>query len=142
MVLDIVNYTFHTFFAALWAGSTLFFAIAVVPAVSEADFEPVLGRFLWITRVSVLITLVTGGHLAGTLYTADTLTGTTPGYLVLAMLVLWLALAAIIEMGAAKAKRSNTPATTFSTFLAGGALVAIGLLVVAGLLGANRMVGL
>ena len=152
MVLELIMYTLHTFFGALLAGSAIFVALAVFPAAQAGTIDPdalgtLLSRFVWIVRGSILITLITGGHLAGTLYTADTLTGTEAGILVLVMLGLWLGVIAVIEIGTAKAKRGiaankrRQPIHDAKPFYYGGALFAIGLLVISGILGANRLVG-
>lgn len=146
MVLDTVMYTVHTAFAALWAGSVLFVVAAVLPlamngALSPAAFGTVVSKLQWVTRISALFSFVTGGHLAGTQYTIGTLTGTTSGYLVVAMLTLWLGLAAVIEIGSAKASRGiendkiREPARKARPFYRLGALFAVGLLIVSGVLG-------
>lgn len=147
MVVDTASYALHTAFAALWAGSVLFVAVAVLPLAMDADLSPeafgsIVSKLQWVTRASALVLLATGGHLAGTLYTADTLTGTTGGWLVLAMLALWLGLAAVVEVGSARAKRGveenkiREPARAARPFYLLGAVLAVGVLVVAGLLGA------
>lgn len=146
MVVDTALYTIHTAFAALWAGSVLFVAVAVLPLAMDGDLSPaafgnVVSKLRWVTRISALLLFVTGGHLAGTLYTAETLTGTTSGYLVLAMLTFWLGLAAVVEIGSAKALRGTEsekirePARDCRPFYLLGAVLSVGLLVVAGLLG-------
>lgn len=146
MVLDTAMYTVHTAFSALWAGSVLFVAAAVLPLAMDGDVSPeafgsVVSKLQWITRISALLLLVTGGHLAGTLYTAETLTGTASGYLVLVMLAMWLGLAAVIEIGSAKASRGieqkkiREPARAARPFYLLGVVFAVGLLVTAGLLG-------
>ena len=147
MVLETIMYTVHTGFSALWAGTVLFVAIAVLPLamdgrLSPAAFGSVVSKLQWITRISALLTFITGGHLAGTLYTVDRLTGTSSGYLVLVMLALWFLLITVIEIGSAKAKRGieedkiREPARKARPFYLIGAVLAVGLLVVAGLLGA------
>ncbi len=147
MVLETIMYTVHTGFSALWAGTVLFVAIAVLPLamdgkLSPAAFGSVVSKLQWITRISALLTFITGGHLAGTLYTVERLTGTSSGYLVLVMLALWFLLAAVIEIGSAKAKRGveqdkiRAPARNARPFYLLGAVLAVALFVVAGLLGA------
>jgi hypothetical protein len=70
-----------------------------------------------------------------------TLTGTTSGSLVLVMLTLWFGLAALVEVGSAKAMRGvekdkiRQPARDARPFYLLAAAAAVGLLVVAGLLG-------
>lgn len=150
--MELVIYSLHTVFGALLAGSVIFVAVAVFPAALSGTIDPdalgtILTRFIWLVRAAVLITLVTGGHLAGTLYTADTLTGTEPGYLVLGMLCLWLGVIVVIEIGTAKAKRGiaenkrRQPIHDARPFFYTGAIFALGLLLTAGILGANRLVG-
>ena len=137
MVLDTVMYTVHTAFAALWAGSVLFVVAAVLPLAMNGDLSPaafgsVVSKLQWVTRISALLSFVTGGHLAGTQYTVGTLTGTTSGYLVLAMLALWLGLAAVVEIGSAKAGRGiendkiREPARDARPFYLLGAALEIG----------------
>ncbi|MFO7927002.1 MAG: transporter [Halobacteriota archaeon] len=146
MVIDTAMYTVHTAFAALWAGSVLFVALAVLPLAREGELSPeafgsVVSNLQWVTRISAVLLFVTGGHLAGTLYTVGSLTGTPSGYLVLAMLALWLGLAAFVEIGSAKANRGvsakkiREPARNARPFYRLAVLFAVGLLVVAGLLG-------
>lgn len=153
MVVNALTYVLHGTFAALWTGSVLFVAVAVIPPARNGAFDPaalrtLLGRLQWITRVSVIVTLVTGGHLAGTYYTVESLTGTGAGHLVLTMLVLWALLAVAVEIGAARANRSidqgkkREPARIAMPYFVSGAVFAAGLLLVAGLLGSNRLVGL
>jgi uncharacterized membrane protein len=147
MVVDTVVYTVHTGVAALWAGSVLFVTAAVLPLAMDADLSPssfgsVVARLQWVTRASALLLFVTGGHLAGTRYTASSLTGTGQGHLVLTMLTLWLLLAAVVEVGSARARRGvaedkiREPARAARPFYLAGSAFAVGLLVVAGLLGA------
>lgn len=146
MVVNTTVYTVHTAVAALWAGSVLFVVAAVLPLAMDGDIEPaafgsVVSTLRTVTRVSAVLLFLTGGHLAGTRYTAASLTGTTGGYLVLAMLTLWLGLAATVEVGSARALRGvddrkiRQPARDARPFYLAAALVAVGLLVVAGLLG-------
>lgn len=147
MVVDTVAYTIHTGFAAVWAGSVLFVTAAVLPLAMDADVSPeafgsVVTRLQWVTRISAVLLFATGGHLAGTRYTVGSLTGTGRGHLVLTMLTLWLLLAAVVEIGSARALRGvderkiREPARQARPFYLAGAAFAVGLLVVAGMLGA------
>lgn len=146
MVVETAVYTVHTAFAALWAGSVLFVVAAVHPLAMDGDLSPdaygrVVSNLRTVTRISALLMLVTGGHLAGTGYSAADLTGSTTGNLVLVMVALWLGLAAAIEVGSARALRGvdrrkiREPARNARPFYLAAALLAVGLLVVAGLLG-------
>ena len=146
MVVDTAMYTVHTAFAALWSGSVLFVVAAVLPLAMNADVSPaafgsVVSKLQWVTRVSALLMLLTGGHLAGTGYTVESLTGSPRGYLVLTMVALWLGLAATVEIGSARAQRGvdekkiREPARNARPFYLAAAVFALGLLVVSGLLG-------
>ncbi|PSQ41697.1 transporter [Halobacteriales archaeon SW_5_68_122] len=146
MVVDTAMYTVHTAFAALWSGSVLFVVAAVLPLAMDADVSPaafgsVVSKLQWVTRVSALLMLLTGGHLAGTGYTVESLTGSPRGYLVLTMVALWLGLAATVEVGSARAQRGvddrkiREPARDARPFYLAAAVLAVGLLVVSGLLG-------
>lgn len=153
MVLNTVSYIVHGVFAALWTGSVLFVAAAVLPLAMDGDLTPeafgsIVSKLQWVTRGSAVLLFVTGGHLAGTLYTAESLTGSGNGHLVLTMLALWLGLAAVVEIGSAKAQRGvseskiREPARNARPFYLAGAVLAAGLLVVAGLLGVAGRYGL
>ncbi|MCY4729139.1 transporter [Natronomonas gomsonensis] len=153
MVLDTIMYTLHTAFASLWAGSVLFVVAAVHPLAMNGDISPenfgsIVSKLQWVTRLSVLVTFLTGGHLAGTLYSVESLTGSGSGHLVLTMLALWLALAAVVEIGSARAQRGiesgkiREPARDARPFYLAAAVLAAGLLVVAGLLGVASRYGL
>lgn len=153
MPLDFAAYAVHTLFAAIWAGATIFLTIAVLPAANRDGLGPgglrtILDRFVWVTRLSVVVLLLTGGHLAAALYTADTLTETGPGYLVLTMLGLWLLLAAVIEIGGVRGRRvldggsARDGAAALRPFFYLASILALGLLINAGLLGGHRLFGL
>jgi uncharacterized membrane protein len=147
-VIDSVMQVLHVLFAGLWTGSVLFVVGAVLPAstagsISAAAMETISSRLSWLTRLSAVVFVATGGHLAGTSYTAESLFGTGRGQLVVAMLVLWLVLTALVEIGckrlggSAAANDVDTAVdTTRPIFLAAGA-VAVLLLVDAGLLASN-----
>ena len=145
MVLDTVMTTLHVLVGALWVGSVVFVAAAILPAAVEgaldaAPLEKIADRLVYFSRGSSVVMFLTGGHLAGTGYTVETLTGTGRGHLVLAMLVLWLALAALVEVGRSRLvdglqeKRVRTPAAEVTTLFRAAAVVGILLLVDAGLL--------
>lgn len=153
MVVDTAMYIIHSGFAALWTGSVLFVAWAVLPLAMDGDLAPeafgsIVSKLQWVTRGSAVLLFISGGHLAGTLYTAESLTGSGTGHLVLTMLALWLALAAVVEIGSAKAQRGvdenkiREPARAARPFYLAGAGFAAGLLLVAGLLGVAGRYGL
>jgi len=127
----------HLVFAGLWTGSVLFVAMGVLPlagrdGVGPAAVAGITTRLTTISRLSAVILLLTGGHLAGTWYTAESLTGSTAGQAVLAMVALWLALAVLVEVGA-----SRINSETGQRIMAVAGVVAVLLLVDAGLLAAG-----
>ncbi len=143
--VDTVVYTTHLLFAALWTGGVVLFVAGVLPSGVSGDIRPeplalVTGRLTTLSRASALVLFLTGGHMAGTRYTVESLTGSTRGYLVLAMLGLWFVLAALVEVGGSKMRdglseqKVRTPARDALPFYRASGVVALALLVVAGLL--------
>lgn len=129
-----VSMLLHLVFAGFWTGGVLFVATGIIPiggrdGVGPAALAAITTRLTTVSRVSAVIMLVTGGHIAAERYTAESLTGTTAGHAVLAMVVLWLALAALVEIGAS---RVNDETGTQAFYAAG--VVAVLLLLDAGLL--------
>lgn len=97
----------HLVFAVLWVGATVYFTFGVVPAARDGLGEPEVyqklsSRFTVFSVVSVIILFLTGGHLAGTLYTFEALLNTTSGNLVLSMLALWFVLAGVLHVATKK----------------------------------------
>lgn len=149
MVDTFVAQTLHLIFAALWAGSVFYVAFVVVPLARDGAFnttaplEVISGRLTTISRLSSVVLLLTGGHLAQARYTADSLVGSTNGVLVLAMVGLWLVLAGLVEVAAKRfeaglnGKKLREPATTALPFYRAAAIVGIALLVVAGAITTN-----
>mgnify|MGYP000197524144 CR=1 FL=1 len=149
MVDEVAARTLHVVFAALWAGSVCFVAAVVLPLARDGAFnttrplEVISGKLTTVSRASSLVLFLSGSHLAGTTYTAEGLFGTTNGRLVLAMVALWLALTALVEIGAKRfeagltGKKIREPAREALPVFWAAAVVAIGLLVVAGLISAN-----
>lgn len=147
-VHNAVIYAAHLLVGALWTGSVLFAVAAVLPTARDGDVRPeplaaVFGRLTTLSRVSAVVMLLTGGHMAAQLYTFETLAGSTRGHLVLAMTLLWLVMAGLVEVGNARMsdglelKKVRSPAREAGRFYRGAGVVAILLLVDAGLLAAN-----
>jgi hypothetical protein len=145
-----VTYVLHTVFAAVVTGSVLYVALFVNPAAVSGDigndaFSKVTSGLTTVTRASAVVLLLTGGHQAGTLYTVETLLGTGRGHLVLTMLVLWLAMTGLVEVAGSKlrdgleADKLREPARNARPFLRGAAVLAVLLLVDAGLLAAPAL---
>lgn len=151
--MSLVNagvYVVHLLIAALWTGSVLFVTYAVLPlgkngGLNAAPLETLAGKLTTVSRVSALLLLLTGGHMAANAYTVESLTGSSRGYLVLGMLVLWFVLAGLVEVGSSKLTdgteqdKVREPARNASPFLLSGAVVALLLLVDAGLLVVSGM---
>jgi hypothetical protein len=123
----------------------LFLTLAVLPTARDGTVGPetlgaVVSRFKLLSRSSILLLFVTGGHLAGTGYTVQSLTGSPRGHLVLAMLGLWFVLAGLTEVGAARVARGvaeqkvRTPEAAARPFFYAASVVAVLLLLDASLL--------
>ena len=123
-----VSKVIHLSFAAFWTGSVLF-AVVVHPTLDAASVRTVLGRLVTVSRASSVVLLLTGAHLAGVLYGGALFSGR--GYYVLAMVVLWLALTALVEVAAA---RVDSAPTRSARALQTAAVVAVFLLLDAGVL--------
>jgi len=138
----------HLIFAALWAGSVVFTTLAVLPPAIRGEFDAaplasLADSLQSLSRVSALLLLLTGGHLAASRYSVDSLTGTTGGWLVLAMLLLWAILAALVEIATGRLvdgtdrQKVREPARAARRPLQLAAVVAVLLLVDGGLLTAG-----
>ncbi len=145
MVVDSIAYATHLLFAGLWTGTVLFVTIGVLPPALKGNFDPdplafAVSRLTTVSRVSALALFLSGGHMAGTGYTVESLFGSTRGHLVLAMVALWFVLAALVEVGAGKMRRGlderkiRTPAHDARPFFRTASVVALLLLLDAGLL--------
>ena len=135
----------HVAFAATWTGGTLLFAGAVLPAAGRGVLDAealswMTRRFSYLSMAAVAILFATGGHLAGTLYTFETLASTGRGHLVLAMLGLWLVLGGVLHVGPRRLQGAleehgpSSAAAASDTWFRAAAIVSVALLVVAGAL--------
>jgi uncharacterized membrane protein len=140
-------YAVHLVAAALWTGSVLFVSYAVVPMASDGELNAgplgsLAGRLRTVSRTSALVLLLTGGHMAVAAagYTVDTLLGSTRGHLLVGMILLWVALAGLVEVGAARLadgagrQKVREPAREARRLLQGASVVAVLLLVDAAVL--------
>lgn len=158
MIDLVVSRIAHLVFAAVWAGSVCYVALAVLPLARDGAFnstkplEVLSAKLTTISRICAVVLLLSGGHLAGRLYTigggdGPALFGSTNGRLVVLMVVLWLALAALVEIGAKRletglgAKKLREPARNALPLFRAAAVVAIGLLVVAGAITTGALAG-
>jgi putative copper export protein len=146
-LIDTASYVIHSVFAGLWTGSILFMTLGVLPLAVKGNLNAgplatVTGRFKILSRTSVLVLFLSGGHLAGTQYTTETLTGSLGGYLVLSMLSLWFLTAGVTEVAASRLAdgsgrdKVREPARSARRFFQVGSVFAVLLLVVSGLLSA------
>ena len=144
-LVDTAMYVVHLVFAGLWSGTVLFTSYAVIPAALNGDLRAgslsaMTGKLKTVSRASSLLLLLSGGHLAGALYTVPSLFGSTRGYLVVTMVALWFVLTGLVEVGASKLadgtaqQKVREPAAQARPFLLGASAVALLLLVDAGLL--------
>lgn len=153
MVDIVISRTLHLVFAAIWAGSVFYVALVVLPLARDGAFnttkplEVLSKKLTTISRISAVLLLLSGGHLAGTGYTFDGtgqgLFTTTNGQLVIFMVVLWLALAGLVEVGAKRfesglnGKKIREPANNVLPLFRAAAAVAVLLMITAGLISAN-----
>jgi hypothetical protein len=148
--VEVGAYTIHSLFAGLWTGSVLFvtFGVVRIARTGELNAAPlgrIAGTLTTLSRASAVVLLLTGGHMAGTRYTGESLTGSTGGHLVLAMVALWLVLAATVEIatsrltdGTDRDKVRDPARRAWPLFLV-AATAATLLLVVAGLISAHNL---
>ncbi|MCU4926152.1 copper resistance protein CopD [Halobacteria archaeon AArc-dxtr1] len=145
----LVATTVHLVFAALWVGSVFYAAFVLVPLARDGAFSATAplsvaaGRLAHISRASALVLLLSGGHMAGAAYTADSLFGSTRGQLVLAMVALWFLMMVLVEIGVARFRsgldeqKLREPARNAQPVLRAAALTGVLLMIVAGMLSAN-----
>lgn len=103
-ITDTAMVAIHLVFAGIWAGGVAFMAFGVLPTARAGDIAPeplasIAGRVTIISRTSAVVLLLSGGYLAGSIYTAESLLGSGDGHLVVTMVVLWLVLTALVEVG-------------------------------------------
>ncbi len=144
-LIHAVMWTIHVGFAILWTGSVLFVTLAVLPPATRGEIGSdvlgsLVGRLRWITRAAAVAFVVSGGHMAGQLYTVDTLAGTGRGHLVLTMIALWLLVTGLIEAAGGKLSRGldagklREPARDVKPLFYVAAALSVALVVTAGLL--------
>jgi predicted tellurium resistance membrane protein TerC len=144
-LVDTAVTTLHLLFAGVWTGAVVFVAWSVVPLAASGGLNAdplgaITDKLTLLSRASAVALLLTGGHLAVQGYSVESLTGSTRGYLVIAMVVLWLALMGLVEVAGSKLSdgtddmKVREPAREAKPFLQGGTVVALLLLVNGGLL--------
>jgi putative copper export protein len=147
---DAATYAIHLLFAGVWSGTVVFVSYGVLPTalngeIDAAPMQTITSKVSMLSRLSALALLVTGGHMAGTRYTTESLTGTSPGHLVLTMVALWLVLMGLVEVGASKLRsglekqKVRTPAQDARRIFQVASVVALLLLVNAGVLASGAI---
>lgn len=143
-IFDLIVTVAHMVFTGVWTGSVVFVSLGVLPSASagmlSADaLGTIVERLRWVSRISALVLLVTGGPLTSSQYTFGQLLGTMRGYAVLAMILLWVVLVVLVEIAGGRAQTldeitmAGVPDDTQILFHA-GAVAAVLLLVVSGYL--------
>jgi len=99
------SFVVHVAAAALWTGSVLYVAYAVLPTARAGDlgaaaFAAALDGLLQVTRWTGVALPVTGAYQLWVLYPLDGLLATTRGQLVAAMAALWGVTNGVVELGA------------------------------------------
>jgi len=152
-VLDTAAVVVHQVFAALWIGSVVFVALAVLPLARDGTVAPdpldtIAGRVLTISRFSALVLLASGAHALywGVLdaeLVLEPLLESGRGHLLLAMIGCWLGLAATVEIGTSRLRagldrgKLREPARAALPWYRAAAAIALLVAVVAGLLAAG-----
>ncbi len=137
-------YAVHLLFAGLWAGSVLFMAYAVLPTAQAGDIRAkplaaITSKLTMLSRASVIVMLISGGYIAGQVYGGGMMQ-TTNGTLVISMVILWLVLSALVEVGASRLRdgleeqRVRAPASNSAVFYQVAAVVGVVLLLIGGVL--------
>lgn len=146
--VDAAAITIHQVFAAVWVGSVVFMTVGVLPLAKEGHLAPepvemASGTLRTVSRLSAVVLLLTGGHMAASFYTTDSLTGSVSGWLVLAMVALWLALIGLIEVSGSRledglqAKKVRAPAHETLGWFRAASAIGLLLLIIAGILSSN-----
>lgn len=140
-------YAIHLLAAGLWTGGVVFVTWAILPMAREgninaAPLSAMTGKLQWLSRISAIVLLATGLRMAmtGGYLSTDVLLGSTAGYLLVAMIVLWFVLMGLVEVGSARLSggtgrdKVREPARNARPFFLGASVVAVLLLIDAGLI--------
>jgi len=148
--LDVTVYAVHSLFAGLWTGSVLFVSLGVLPLARDGELnagplDSLSGTLTTISRLSTVFLVLTGAYMGVTRYTTTDLLESTGGYLVIAMVVLWLGLMATVEIGVSRLTdgtnrdKVREPARRARRVFQVASLLAVLLLVTSGLISANNL---
>lgn len=150
-LVDAVSITLHQVFAAVWVGSVVFMTVGVLPLAREGHLQPepvelATGTLRTVSRLSAVVLLLTGGYMTSSFYATADLTGTANGWLVLAMLGLWLVLIGLIEVSGSRlvdglqAKKVRAPADETLGWFRAASVIGLLLLVIAGIVSSGALV--
>jgi putative copper export protein len=139
-MVEVVVRAIHLIVAATWVGAVFFFSFGVLPLAREgslnaAPLERFTERVQVGSRIASVLLLLSGGYMISLAGYERSLVSEPAGNLVLAMVVLWLALTALVEVGASRVLdgtdelKVRTPAKRATPFLRGATLVGVLLLV-------------
>jgi putative copper export protein len=140
VIVEVVVRAVHLVIAATWVGAVFFFAFGVLPLAREgslnaAPLERFTERLKIGSRIASVLLLLSGGYMISLAGYEDSLLSSPAGYLVLAMVGLWLALTGLVEVGAARVLagaedlRVRTPGKRGTPFLRAATFVGVLLLV-------------
>jgi len=151
--LDSVATVVHVLVGGLWIGGVVFVALAVLPLGRDADVDPqpletVVDRLLTLSRFAAVVMLASGAHVLyhvtlGGEVSTEPLTSSGRGHLILTMVVLWLGVTAMVEIGASKlfdgldAGKLREPTRAALPWFRAAAVLGIGVLTVGGMLSAG-----
>ncbi|MFW5937858.1 MAG: hypothetical protein ACOCSN_02850 [Halanaeroarchaeum sp.] len=105
----------HVVFAGLWTGAVVFtalFAGGLVNTASSSLTDLVVDRLRIVSRSSAVVTLLSGGYMAAG-YSHTYFTSSTSGWLISAMVALWLVLIVTVEIGASRVLDGHGQGKTF-----------------------------
>ncbi|WP_227132563.1 transporter [Halorubellus salinus] len=140
VMVEVVVRTIHLVVAAMWVGSVSFFAFGVLPLAREgslnaAPLERFTQRLQVGSRLASVLLLLSGGYMISLAEYERSLLSSTSGHLVLGMVVLWVALTGLVEVGASRVLEGaedlkvRTPAKRATAVLRAATLVGVLLLV-------------
>jgi hypothetical protein len=145
----VVSHVLYALFSGLWAGTVLFVVLSVLPLARQggldaAPLRALSATLVRVSRLSALVVLLAGLHVAFVRDVGSSLTG-TEGSLALATLGLWLVLTGTVEVGAGRLRdgterdKVRAPARSSRRLFLVAGLAAALLLAVIGLVSAHSV---
>lgn len=145
----VTSHVLYALFSGLWAGTVLFVVLSVLPlarrgSLDAAPLRSFSSTLVRVSRLSAVVVLLAGIHMAFVRDIGESLTG-TEGSLAFATLGLWLVLTGAVEVGARRLRagterdKVRTPARRSRRLFSLAGLAAALLLVVAGLVSADSV---